>query len=104
MHGSTSPSKYALPVVLPAPVLGDERDRPTGGITRRIQPQDLQGLQGVHSRGPGLPWFATGVARREAGTTVPQPVGVLERQKTGAPALVLHTRSLGGDLVGRRHP
>ena len=87
--------------VLPAPVLGDERDRAAGRLRRRVEPEDLQGLQGVHRRGPRLPGFAAGVGRREAGAAVPQPVGILERQEAGAPALVLHARSLGRDLVGR---
>ena len=90
-----------LPGVLPAPVLGDERDRPAGGLRGRVQPEELEGLQGVHRRRPGLPRFAAGVGRREAGAAIPQPVGALERQEAGAPALVLHARSLGGDLVGR---
>ena len=87
--------------MLPAPVFGDERDPPTGRLARRVQPEDLQGLQGVHRRRPRLPRFAAGVARREAGTTIPQPVGALERQEPGAPAPVFHACSFGGDLVGR---
>ena len=82
-------------------MLGDERDRPAGGLQRRVQPQDLQGLQGVHRRRPGLPRFTAGVARREAGPTRPQPVGTLQRQEAGTPALALHPRPLGGDLLGR---
>lgn len=38
--------------------------------------------------------------RLGSGAAVPQPVGTLERQEPGAPALV-HARSLGSDLVGR---
>jgi hypothetical protein len=61
-----------------------------------VEPEDLQGLQGVHRRRPGLPRFAAGIRRREQGAAIPQPVGTLKRQETGAPALALHARSLGG--------
>ena len=91
-----------LPGVLPAPVLGDERDRSAGGLRRRVEPEELQGLQRVHRGRPGLAWFAAPVGRREAGAAGPEPVGILEREEAGAPALVLHSRSLGRDLVGRR--
>ena len=82
-------------------MLGDERDRAACRLGRRVEPEDLQGLQAVHRRCPGLPRFVASVGRREAGAAVPQPVGALERQKTGAPALALHARSFDGDLVRR---
>ena len=87
--------------VLPTSVLSDERHRAAGRVRCRVEPEDLQRLQGVHRCRPRLPRFATGVRRREARATVPQSVGTLERQEAGTPALVLHTRPLGGDLVGR---
>ncbi len=83
-------------------MLGDDCNRATRRPGRRVEPEELQGLQGVHRCRPGLAQFAAGVGRREAGAAVPQPVGTLERQKTRAPALPLHARSFGGDLVGRR--
>ena len=55
----------------------------------------------MHRRRPRLPGFAPGVGRGKAGTAVPQPVGIFDRQEACSPALVLHARSLGGDLVGR---
>jgi hypothetical protein len=51
-----------LPSMLPASVLGNERDRTTGRPARRVEPEDLQGLQGVHRCRPGLPRFAAGIA------------------------------------------
>ena len=66
-----------LPVMLPAPVLGDERDRAAGRRGRRVEPEDLQGLQGVHRRCPGLSRFAAGVgppgSRRRRPTTRRRP-------------------------------
>ena len=47
--------EVALPFVLPAPVLRDERDRAAGGRRRRVEPEELQGLQRVHRGRPRLP-------------------------------------------------
>ena len=55
----------------------------------------------MHRRRPGLPGFATAVAGREAGPARPQPVGVLQPEQPGTPALVLHPPPLGRDLAGR---
>jgi hypothetical protein len=64
-------------------VLGDERDRATRRLARRIEPENLQGLQGVHRRRPGLPRLAAGVGHREQCAASPQPVSTLECQKAG---------------------
>ena len=87
--------------MLPTAMLGDEPDRPAGRLAQRVQPEDLQGLQGVHRRGPGLSRFAAGIRRREAGPALPQPVAALEREEARTPAFVRHSRPLGIDLVGR---
>jgi hypothetical protein len=81
-------------------VLGDKRDRAPRGLGRRIQPEDLQRLQGVHRRGPGLPRLAAAIGSGEARPAGPQPVGILEREQAGTPAFVFDPRPLGGNLIG----
>src|SRR5215469_15483572 len=93
--GLDLPVEEPLPVVLPAPVLRDKPDRPAGGLRRRVKPEKLQGLQGVHGGRPRLPWFTASVASREASPAGPQPVGILEGEQARAPAIALHPGSLG---------
>ena len=45
MHDLDLAVKVLLPGVLPAPVLGDERDSAMRRFARRVQPADLQGPQ-----------------------------------------------------------
>src|SRR4249919_1102903 len=92
--------EVALPFVLPAPVLRDERDRPAGGLRRRVEPEELQRLQRVHRGRPWLPWFAAGVGRGEAGAAIPEPIGTLEPEEARAPTVVLDSGPLGRDLIG----
>src|SRR4029078_2651126 len=93
--------EVALPLVLPTAVLGQERRGPAGGFGRRVEPEELQRLQGVHGGGPGLTGLVARVRGREAGPAVPEPVRAFERQQAGTPAFVLHPGPLGRDVAGR---
>src|SRR3954447_20997880 len=91
--------EVGLAVVLPPPVLGDERGGPASGLRRRVETEDLQRLEDVHRRRPGLTGILPAVAGGEAGAARPQPVRVLGREQLRTPALVLHAGSLLGDLL-----
>ena len=87
--------------MLPAPVLRDKHNRTTGGRGRRVKPKELQGLQRMHRRRPGLAWLTAPVGGREAGAAGPEPVRILEREEARAPSVALHSCSLDSDIVGR---
>jgi hypothetical protein len=90
-----------LPGMLPPPVVGDERDRPTSRLRRRVESEELERLERVHRGRPRLPRFTAAVGRREARPARPQPVGILEREEPGTPPLVLHARPFGRHLLAR---
>ena len=94
----------ALPGVLPASVLGDERDRSARRLGLGLQPEKKQRLQGVHRRRPRLARFAARVRERrgEARAARPQPVGVLCSEQAGAPSFALHPRPFARDFARRR--
>ena len=90
MHGSTSPSKYRCPACSQRPFSATSaiarRADSDAGSSPRICSVCSVCIVAVH----GWPGFVARVGRREAGAAGPQPVGVLEREQAGAPALVLH--------------
>ena len=70
-------------------------------LLRRVQPEELQGLQRVHRGRPGLPRFTAGVGRREASAAVPEATGILQREQACTPAAVLHPGPPGRYVAGR---
>ncbi len=81
-----------------APRSGDA----VGTSARAFECEELERLEGVHGRRPGLAGLPSPVVGREARSAGPEPVGVLSRQQPGTPALVLDARPLGHDVVVRR--